>query len=65
MPNKTQDDSGIEICGFMKQCKRMLNAEKDEYLDKQLKIPKLLINRYYLKEQLGSGAHGQVYGGVD
>jgi serine/threonine protein kinase len=36
-----------------------------EYIDPEKKILRLLCQRYELKEEVGKGAHGQIFSGKD
>ena len=45
--------------------KKLDRQTTQEYLDPEKKIPKILNDRYKLKEELGKGAHGRIYRGRD
>jgi hypothetical protein len=40
-------------------------SSKEDYYDEEKKIPKLLNNRFEIKEELGKGAHGKIFLGRD
>lgn len=37
----------------------------DDYIDFEKDVPRVLNQRYELKEELGKGAHGRIYSGRD
>ena len=42
-----------------------IGQNRDQYLDAERKVLRILCQRYELKEELGKGAHGRIFSGRD
>ena len=42
-----------------------IGSSNSEFVDLEKKIPKILVQRYELKEEIGRGAHGRIHTGKD